>query len=147
MRQALCTACMVLSLGYAACAGSGNEPLDMTPDADGFITAPLGFKYKVVRQGEGPKPTTRNRVLMHYLCKREDGTVIDSSYARGQPEVHGLLDLVRGFREALLLMPVGSHFEVIVPGWLGYGSEGIEGVVGRNETLTFNIELYSIVEG
>ena len=137
--------------GTSACASGGGTPIaipaDPTPDADGFITTRSGLRYKVLREGTGPPPRARDRVLVHYSCRLEDGTVIDSSYERGTPDVLSPRDLIRGFREALLLMPVGSHLEVIVPGRLGYGRAGIDGVVGPNETLIFEIELLRIGRG
>ena len=72
--------------------------------------------------------------------------MIDSSFERGEPDVMALRDVVRGFRQALELMPVGSRYKVIVPGKLAYGREGIPGLVGPNETLTFIIHLHEIVE-
>ncbi len=141
-------ACLVPLLASIACA-SGGEPVvvDLTPDADGFITTASGLRYKVIQEGAGPKPTSRDRVLVHYSTRLEDGTVIDSSFERGQPDVLPLRELIRGFREALELMPVGSHFEVIVPGRLGYGRSGAgDGLVGPNATLHFEIRLLRIEE-
>ena len=135
----------------SACASGGGVPIaspaDPTPDADGFITTRSGLRYRILREGTGPPPRARDRVLIHYSCKLEDGTVIDSSYERGSPDVLSPRDLIRGFREALLLMPVGSHLEVIVPGRLGYGRAGIDGLVGPNETLIFEIEMLRIGRG
>ena len=132
-----------------ACAGgSGGEALveDLTPDADGFITTSSGLRYRVLEQGSGEKPTSRSRVLIHYSTKLSDGTVVDSSYLRGEPDVFAVRDLVRGFQEALRLMPVGSHYEVVVPSRLGYGRRGTgDGLIGPDETLTFDIRLYRIV--
>ena len=139
---------LILLLAAGACA-SGGEPAvaDLTPDADGFISTASGLRYKVLQEGTGPKPTSRDRVLVHYSTRLEDGTVIDSSFERGQPDVLPLRDLIRGFREALELMSPGSHFEVIVPGRLGYGRSGAgAGLVGPNETLYFEIRLLRIEE-
>lgn len=148
------TLLLMLATGAAtsACAsGGGGAPTatvaEAVPDADGFITTRSGLRYAVLRDGTGPPPRARDRVLIHYSCRLEDGTVIDSSYERGSPDVLTPRDLIRGFREALLLMPVGSHFEVIVPGRLGYGRAGIDGVVGPNETLIFEIEMLRIGRG
>lgn len=142
-------AALVLTLSLSACAGgSGGETLveDLTPDADGFITTSSGLRYKVLEQGDGERPTSRSRVRIHYSTKLSDGTLIDSSYLRGEPEVLGMRELVRGFQEALRLMPVGSHYEVVVPGRLAYGRRGSgDGLVGPDETLTFDIRLYEIV--
>lgn len=139
-----------ITLSLSACAGgSGGESLveDLTPNADGFITTRSGLKYKVVRQGVGPKPTSQSLVLVHYSTRLRDGTLIDSSYERGEPEVIAMEELIRGFQEALQLMPVGSHYQVTVPGRLGYGWRGSgDGLVGPNETLIFEIELYQVQE-
>ncbi len=139
---------LFLLLAATACA-TGGEPAveDLTPDADGFITTRSGLRYKVLQEGAGPKPTSRDRVLVHYSTRLADGTVIDSSYQRGQPDVLALRELIRGFREALELMSAGSHFEVVVPGRLGYGWSGTgDGLVGPNETLYFQIQLFRIEE-
>ena len=139
---------LILLLATTACA-SGGEPVveDLTPDADGFITTSSGLRYKILQQGTGPKPTSRDRVRVHYSTTLADGTVIDSSYERGEPDVLAMRELIRGFREALELMSVGSHFEVIVPGRLGYGWSGLgDGLVGPNETLYFQIQLFRIEE-
>lgn len=148
MRLALSARCTFLILATTACAGGGAQaPAEApTPDVDGYITTRSGLKYRVISEGAGPKPTARDRVVLHYSCKTEDGTVIDSSYDRGAADVLALRDLVRGFREALQLMSVGSHYQVTVPGRLGYGWDGIDGVVGANETLFFEIQLFRIVE-
>ena len=147
-RHAHRAASLLLILYATACASGGEPPVeDATPDADGFVTTRSGLKYKVLRQGTGPNPTTRDLVLVHYSTKLSDGTVIDSSYERGQPEVLAVRELIRGFREALGLMSVGSHVEAIVPGRLGYGWSGTgDGLVGPNETLYFEIELFRIQE-
>ena len=139
---------LLLALGLAACAGggSGTPTTAPTPDADGYLTTRSGLRYRVINQATGPTPTARDRVVVHYRCTLEDGTVVDSSYDRGAPDVVALRDLIAGFREALQLMSVGSHFQVVVPGRLGYGWEGIAGVVGPNETLFFEIQLFRIVE-
>ena len=138
----------ILVLAATACASGGESAVaDLTPDADGFMTTGSGLRYKVVQEGTGPKPTSRDRVLVHYSTRLADGTVIDSSYDRGEPDILTLRELIRGFREALELMSPGSHFEVIVPGRLGYGWSGLgDGLVGPNETLYFQIQLFRIEE-
>lgn len=139
----------LLVLGFTACAAgaTGGAPVeDLTPDADGVITTRSGLKLKVLTQGVGPRPAARDRVLVHYFCALTDGTVVDSSYDRGQPEVLALRDLIRGFRETLQLMEVGSHFRVAVPPHLGYGREGVEGLIPPDATLIFEIQLYSILD-
>ena len=140
---------LLLIMAAAACAGcaGGGRPAEApVPDADGVITTRSGLKYKVLAEGTGPKPTARDRVLVDYYCALTDGTVVDSSYQRGQPDELALRDLVRGFREALQLMSVGSHLRIEVPAHLAYGRDGVEGVIGPNEPLIFEIELHKILE-
>ena len=132
-------------LALFACGGTAQVE-DLAPDADGFYTTKSGLRFQILTEGEGPKPRWGDRVLLDYSTARPDGTVIDSSFERGKPDVMALRDVVRGFREALELMPVGSRYRVIVPGKLAYGREGIPGVVGPNETLTFIIHLHEIAE-
>ena len=148
MRHICATALAISTLIGSACAGgSGGAPAteELTPNADGVITTSSGLKYKVLREGTGRRPNIGDRVLVHYSCSLTDGTVVDSTYKRGDPEVLVVRELVRGFQEALRLMRVGSHFRVAVPGELGYGERGVEGVVGPNEPLIFEIELQRIV--
>ena len=148
MKATASGAALLLTLGVAGCSGGGAgvPALAPTPDADGYVTTGSGLRYRVISRADGPRPTARDRVVVHYRCELEDGTVVDSSYDRGTPDVVALRDLIPGFREALQLMSAGSHFQVIVPGRLGYGWEGIDGVVGPNETLFFEIQLFRIVE-
>ena len=147
MKLALPARCVLLVLAGTACAGGAQAPAQApTPDADGYITTRSGLRYRVISEGTGPKPTARDRVVLHYSSRTEDGTVVDSSYERGAPDVLALRDLIRGFREALQLMSVGSHYQVTVPGRLAYGWDGIDGLVGPNETLFFEIQLFRIVE-
>lgn len=148
MKTALSATAVLLALGLPACAGGGatTPATAPAPDADGYVTTGSGLRYLVINRADGPTPTARDRVVVHYRCELEDGTVVDSSYDRGAPDVVALRDLIPGFREALQLMSVGSHFQVIVPGRLGYGWDGIGGVVAPNETLYFEIQLFRIVE-
>ena len=148
MRHALAAAFAISTLIGSACAGgSGAAPQaeDLTPNADGVVTTASGLKYKVLREGTGRRPNMGDRVLVHYSCTLTDGTIVDSTYRHGEPEVLIVRKLVRGFQEALQLMKVGSHFRVAVPAELGYGERGVRGAVGPNEPLIFEIELQRIV--
>lgn len=142
------TSILLAAMTAAACAGGagGGPPAEEpAPDANGVITTRSGLKYAILAEGTGPKPTARDRVLVDYYCALTDGTVVDSSYQRGQPDELALRDLIRGFREALQLMSVGSHLRIAVPAHLAYGREGVEGVIGPNEPLIFEIELHRIL--
>lgn len=148
MRHALTVVLAFSTLTGSACAGaSGGAPVVDEPAAneEGVITTRSGLKYKILREGTGRRPIMGDRVLVHYSCTLTDGTVVDSTYRNGEPEVLVIRELVRGFQEALQLMKVGSHFRVAVPAELGYGDRGVEGVVGPNEPLIFEIELQRIV--
>lgn len=148
MRHALTVALAFSTLIGSACAGaSGGTPVvdEPTANEEGVITTRSGLKYKILREGTGRRPIMGDRVLVHYSCTLTDGTVVDSTYRNGEPEVLVIRELVRGFQEALQLMKVGSHFRVAVPAELGYGDRGVEGVVGPNEPLIFEIELQRIV--
>ena len=137
---------IMVCTAYSGCASGWATVDDLMPDGDGVSTTRSGLKYKFLTQGVGPRPTARDRVLVHYSCALPDGTVVDSSHERGPPDVLALRELIPGFREALQLMSTGSHIRVAVPARLAYGREGREGVVGPNEPLLFEIQLYSIVE-
>ena len=148
MRHAFAVTLVFATLTGSACAGgSGGAPFveDPAPNADGVITTQSGLKYKILREGTGRRPIMGDRVLVHYSCTLTDGTIVDSTYRSGEPEILVIRELVRGFQEALQLMRVGSHIRVAVPAELGYGERGVEGVVGPNEPLIFEIELQRIV--
>jgi len=112
---------------------------------DGVVTTESGLQYEVLREGDGPRPTRESRVRLHYRGTLVDGTEFDSSYG-GEPATFPASGLISGFTEALLLMPVGSHYRVVIPPDIGYGSGG-SGPIGPNSTLIFEIELLDIVDG
>jgi FKBP-type peptidyl-prolyl cis-trans isomerase FkpA len=110
----------------------------------GVTTTASGLQYEVLRQGDGPRPTANQQVQLHYRGTLIDGTEFDSSYG-GEPAVFSTGGLIRGFSEALLLMPVGSQYRIVIPSDIGYGPTG-GGPIGPNETLIFEIELLGIVD-
>ena len=83
---------------------------------------------------------------VHYEGRLLNGTVFDSSYARGEPATFGVGQVIPGWQEALQLMPAGSKWEVWIPSELAYGEQGAGGDIGPNETLNFTIELIEIVK-
>jgi FKBP-type peptidyl-prolyl cis-trans isomerase len=112
----------------------------------GVMTTDSGLQYEVLREGDGALPTASDRVRLHYRGTLVDGTEFDSSYD-GEPVVFSAGGLIAGFTEALLLMPVGSHYRVAIPSDIAYGPSGSGGVIGPNATLIFEIELFEIVDG
>lgn len=112
---------------------------------DGVVTLPSGLQYKVLKEGDGPKPTAADTVVCDYKGTLIDNTEFDSSYKRGQPATFPVSGVIKGWTEVLQLMPVGSKWELFIPSELGYGTRGGPGgAIGPNATLIFEVELKSI---
>ena len=109
----------------------------------GIITTPSGLQYEVLKKGEGEVPQKTDKVKCHYEGRLIDGTVFDSSIKRGEPAVFGLNQVIKGWTEALSLMPVGSKWRLYIPQELGYG-ERQAGQIPPYSTLIFDVELLSI---
>lgn len=124
---------------------AGERYLAENGRKDGVTTTASGLQYEVLRQGDGPRPTAGQQVRLHYRGTTIDGTEFDSSYG-GDPAVFMTSGLIPGFTEALLLMPVGSHYRVVIPSDIAYGPSG-GGPIEPNSTLIFEIELLEIVDG
>lgn len=110
---------------------------------DGVRTTPSGLQYKILTPGAGPKPLPTDTVVCNYSGKLLDGTEFDSSYKRGEPVTLSVSGLIKGWTEALQMMPVGSKWEIYIPPDLAYGPRG-KGPIGPNSTLIFDVELLSI---
>jgi FKBP-type peptidyl-prolyl cis-trans isomerase FklB len=122
----------------------GDEFLAANKAKPGVITLPSGLQYKVLQEGSGPKPTATDSVVVNYRGTLLNDTEFDSSYKRGQPATLALGQVIKGWTEALQLMPVGSKWQLFVPADLAYGGRGQGPVIGPNATLIFEIELLSI---
>lgn len=109
-------------------------------------TTPSGLQYEVIKQGDGPKPTSADTVVVHYTGKLIDGTVFDSSEERGVPATFGVTQVIPGWVEALQLMNIGSTWRLFIPSALAYGPNGAGGVIGPNQTLIFDVSLLEIVK-
>jgi FKBP-type peptidyl-prolyl cis-trans isomerase len=101
------------------------------------------LQYKILKAGTGSKPTSDQRVKVHYTGKLLDGKVFDSSVERGEPAVFGVTQVIPGWVEALQLMTVGSKWELYIPSDLAYGPQGNQGIPG-NSLLIFEVELLGI---
>jgi FKBP-type peptidyl-prolyl cis-trans isomerase len=110
---------------------------------DGIVTLASGLQYKVLKQGDGKIPTLGDKVVCNYRGTLLDGKEFDSSYKRNQPATVPVKGLIRGWSEALQLMPVGSKWQLFIPPQLGYG-ERVVGGIGPNSMLLFEVELISI---
>ena len=104
-----------------------------------------GLLYKVIKQGEGALPVDTSKVEVNYEGKLIDGTVFDSSYKRGKTATFGVTQVIKGWTEALKMMPVGSEYELCIPYNLAYGERGNRNIPPYS-TLIFKVELVSIVE-
>jgi FKBP-type peptidyl-prolyl cis-trans isomerase FklB len=111
---------------------------------DGVVTLPSGLQYKIVKQGTGPKPTAADAVVCNYRGTLLNGKEFDSSYKRGQPATFPVPGVIKGWTEALQLMPVGSKWELYVPADMAYGDRGAGPDIGPGATLVFEVELLSI---
>jgi len=122
----------------------GTQFLAANKTKQGVITLPSGLQYKILKEGTGPKPKATDTVICNYRGTFIDGTEFDSSYKRGEPATLGVAQVIKGWTEALQLMPVGSKWQLYVPPDLAYGANGAGDVVGPNATLIFDVELLSI---
>ena len=122
----------------------GQAFLAANKSKDGVVTLPSGLQYKILQAGTGPKPTTTDSVVCNYRGTLINGTEFDSSYKRGQPATFPVSGVIKGWTEALQLMPAGSKWQLFVPAELAYGARGAGPGIGPNSTLVFEVELISI---
>jgi FKBP-type peptidyl-prolyl cis-trans isomerase len=123
----------------------GEAFLAANKSKEGVVTLPSGLQYKILTAGTGPKPTATDSVVCNYRGTLVNGTEFDSSYKRGQPATFGVGQVIKGWTEALQLMPVGSKWQVFIPSTLAYGERG-PGEIGPDATLIFEVELLSIAD-
>jgi FKBP-type peptidyl-prolyl cis-trans isomerase FklB len=122
----------------------GDAFLVANKTKEGVVTLPSGLEYKVLTQGTGPKPAATDTVVCNYRGTLINGTEFDSSYKRGQPATFPVSGVIKGWTEALQLMPVGSKWQLFLPAELAYGERGPSPEIGPNSTLVFEVELVSI---
>ena len=122
---------------------AGEKFLAANKKKPGVVTLPSGVQYKVIKEGNGPMPKDTSMVKVQYEGKTIDGKVFDSSYKRGEPISLRANQVIKGWTEALVHMPVGSVWEVYIPQNLAYG-EREQGQIKPFSVLIFKIELLSI---
>ena len=122
----------------------GTEFLAANKTKEGVVTLPSGLQYKIMKEGTGPKPAATDTVVCNYRGTLLNGKEFDSSYKRGQPATFPLNRVIKGWTEAVQLMPVGSKWQLFIPPDLAYGANGAGPDIGPNATLIFEVELMSI---
>ncbi len=122
----------------------GDTFLAANKGKQGVVTLPSGLQYKILTAGTGPKPAATDTVVCNYRGTLIDGKEFDSSYKRGQPATFGVSQVIKGWTEALQLMPVGSKWQLFIPSTLAYGERGAGADIGPDSTLIFEVELLSI---
>ena len=110
---------------------------------EGVKTTPSGLQYKVITEGKGEIPADTCKVKVNYKGTLIDGTEFDSSYKRNEPSTFRANQVIKGWTEALTMMPVGSKWELYIPQELAYGSRE-SGQIKPFSTLIFEVELLSI---
>jgi FKBP-type peptidyl-prolyl cis-trans isomerase FklB len=123
---------------------AGEDFLAANKAKEGVVTLPSGLQYKILTAGNGPKPVVTDSVVCNYKGTLLDNTEFDSSYKRGQPATFPVGQVIKGWTEALQLMPVGSKWQLFIPSDLAYGPRGSAPTIGPNSTLIFEVELLSI---
>lgn len=124
---------------------AGEKYLAENKKREGVVALPSGLQYKILKEGNGPKPTADDTVKCHYEGRLINGQVFDSSIKRGEPAEFPVGGVIAGWVEALQLMPVGSKWQLYIPSELAYGAHGAGQAIGPNETLIFDVELLAIV--
>ena len=122
---------------------AGEAFLAENAKRDGVISLPSGLQYEIITKGVGEKPLAHNTVTCHYHGTTIKDEVFDSSVKRGQPASFPLNAVIKGWTEALQLMPTGSKWKLYLPPHLAYGNRNISREIGPNSTLIFEVELIS----
>lgn len=130
---------------YAENRDKGVKFLEENKTKEGVQTTESGLQYKIITQGKGTIPAATDRVKVNYRGTLIDGTEFDSSYKRNEPATFAANQVIKGWTEALTMMPVGSKWELYIPQDLAYGSRDT-GTIPPYSTLIFEVELLDIVK-
>ena len=124
----------------------GKKFLEENGKRSSVVTLASGLQYEIVAEGNGPKPGPADKVKTHYHGTLINGEVFDSSVERGEPFEFPVNGVIKGWTEALQLMPVGSKWKLYIPYDLAYGERGAGAQIGPFSTLIFEVELIDIVK-
>ena len=133
-----------LEAKYGENKAAGEKFLAENKTKEGVITTESGLQYKVIKEGKGEIPTKESSVKVNYKGTLIDGTEFDSSYKRNAPATFRADQVIKGWTEALTMMPVGSKWELYIPQELAYGSRETGGLIKPFSTLIFEVELLEI---
>lgn len=129
---------------FGANRDAGRKFLEANKTKEGVQTTASGLQYKVLTKGEGATPKATDRVMVHYEGRLVDGTVFDASAKHGnEPMVFKANQVIKGWTEALCMMPVGSKWELYIPYELGYAERNM-GQIKPYSALIFTVELVGI---
>ncbi|HIP37059.1 MAG TPA: FKBP-type peptidyl-prolyl cis-trans isomerase [Crocinitomix sp.] len=127
---------------FASIKEEGYKFLEENAKKENITTLPSGLQYEILKKGKGEKPSATDQVTVHYHGTLTDGTVFDSSVERGQPATFGVNQVIRGWTEALQMMPIGSKWRLYVPENLAYGANPHPGgPIKPYMPLIFDVEL------
>ncbi len=121
----------------------GKAFLDENKNKPGVVALSSGLQYRVIKEGTGKKPVESDTIVCNYRGTLINGTQFDAS-EEGAPATMKVAQLIPGMKQALAMMPVGSHWELFIPSPLAYGPRAVGAEIGANETLIFDLELLSI---
>ena len=123
---------------------AGEKFLAENAKKEGVVTTESGLQYKIIKAGKGEIPTKESTVKVHYKGTLIDGTEFDSSYSRKEPAKFGVTNVIKGWTEALQLMPVGSKWQLYIPQELAYGERQSGSHIKPFSALVFEVELLEI---
>ena len=129
---------------YADNKAAGEKFLAENKTKEGVVTTPSGLQYKVITKGTGAIPADTSKVKVNYKGTLIDGTEFDSSYKRNEPATFRANQVIKGWTEALTMMPVGSKWELYIPYDLAYGSRETGSQIKPFSTLIFEVELLGV---
>lgn len=123
----------------------GKAFLEENKAKEGVVALESGLQYKIISEGSGDKPTTEDRVKVHYTGTLIDGTTFDSSVERGEPAEFGVTQVIKGWTEGLQLMKEGAKYQFFIPSDLAYGPSPRPKIPG-NSVLIFEVELLDVID-
>lgn len=129
----------------------GKEFLAKNKQQADVVERPSGLQYRILKAGTGKLPTEKDKVRVHYTGRVVDkktlqpGGIFDSSYEKNLPGEFDVTGVIKGWTEALMMMPKGSKWQLFIPHYLAYGERGSPPGIGANEVLIFEVELLDIL--